>query len=268
MLAPVSQQFVSTAAYFIRSISDRVARLGEYGLFFVQSLRGILSKPLRTKKIIYEIFSVGYESLTIIVLTGFFTGMVLGLQGYHTLKRFGAEGMLGAGVAYSLLAELAPVLSALLLTGRAGSSLCAEIGVMRIREQIEALECLAIDVFNYLVSPKLTAGLISLPLLIFIFTVSGIIGGYVAGSHILGVYAGDYYAGMLTVIDWPTIRMALVKGLVFASLVITICSWYGYTVHNRRDRGAVAVSRATTVSVVASSVCILLFDYLLTAVLL
>lgn len=242
--------------------------MGEYGLFLFQAIGGIFSKPFRLGKIIYEIFTIGYESLTIIVLTGFFTGMVLGLQGYHTLKRFGAEGMLGAGVAYSLLAELAPVLSALLLTGRAGSSLCAEVGVMRIREQIEALECLAIDVFNYLISPKLTAGLIALPLLIFIFTVSGIIGGFIAGSKILGVYPGDYYAGMLTVIDWPTIRMALAKGVVFAALVISVCSWYGFTVHNRRDRGAVAVSRSTTVAVVASSVCILLFDYLLTAVLL
>ncbi|HRP70218.1 MAG TPA: ABC transporter permease, partial [Turneriella sp.] len=170
-----------------------------------------------------------------------------------------------------LLAELAPVLTALLIVGRAGSALCAELGVMRLSEQIEALECLAIDVYNFLVSPKLLAALIAVPLLIFIFTVSGILGGYVSGSLILGVSVGDYYQSIRDVMDAETIRMALIKGIVFSIFIITVTAYKGLYVHqsanNITGKGALALSRATTQAVVIASVGILILDYLLTAVL-
>ncbi len=226
-----------------------------------------MQRPFRGRKVVFEIYAIGWQSVAIILFTGFFTGMVLGLQGYHTLKRFGADGFLGSLIAKSLLAELAPVLTALLIVGRAGSALCAEIGVMRISEQVEALECLAIDIYNYLISPKIVAALISVPLLVFIFAVSGMLGGYFSGSVILGISIGDYYQGMRDVVDAETVRMALIKGFVFSLLIITVCGFRGLYVHEYSGRGALALSRTTTFAVVISSVGILIIDYLLTAVL-
>ena len=254
-----------------RSLRDSIVQIGASGVFLTRSLRGIVQRPFRGQKIIFEIYTIGWQSVSIILFTGFFTGMVLGLQGYHTLKRFGADGFLGSLIAKSLLAELAPVLTALLIVGRAGSALCAEIGVMRLSEQVEALECLAIDIYNYLISPKIVAALISLPLLVFIFAVSGMLGGYFSGSVILGVSVGDYYESMRAVIDAETVRMALIKGFTFAIFVITVCAFRGLYVHQASasgiGRGALALSRTTTLAVVISSVGILLIDYLLTAVL-
>lgn len=242
--------------------------IGSVGVFFGRSVRGVFERPFRPGKVSFEIYTIGWQSVAIILFTGFFTGMVLGLQGYHTLKRFGADGFLGSLIAKSLLAELAPVLTALLIIGRAGSALCAEIGVMRLSEQIEALECLAIDIYNYLISPKLVAALVAVPLLVFIFAVSGMLGGFFSGSIILGVPTGDYYQSMRDVVDATTVRMALIKSLVFSLFIITICAFRGLYVHQYGTRGALALSNTTTFAVVISSVGILLIDYLLTAVLL
>lgn len=243
--------------------------LGAPGVFFGRAMRGVFIRPFRLKKISFEIYTIGWQSVAIILFTGFFTGMVLGLQGYHTLKRFGADGFLGSLIAKSLLAELAPVLTALLIIGRAGSALCAEIGVMRLSEQVEALECLAIDIYNYLISPKFVAALISVPLLVFIFAVSGMLGGYFSGSVILGVSVGDYYQSMRDVIDATTVRMAVIKSVVFSFFIVTICAYQGLYVHENSggSRGALALSRTTTHAVVISSVGILIVDYLLTAIL-
>lgn len=248
-------------------IQDSIRQIGAAGIFLLRTGRGIFQKPLRGAKISFEIYTIGWQSLAIIMFTGFFTGMVLGLQGYHTLKRFGADGFLGSLIAKSLVAELAPVLTALLIVGRAGSALCAEIGVMRLSEQIEALECLAIDIYNYLISPKMVAAIIAVPLLVFIFAVSGMLGGYFSGCVILGVSIGDYYQSMRDVIDAPTVRMALVKSFVFGIFVVTVCAFRGLYVHEYSGRGALALSRTTTFAVVISSVGVLLLDYLLTAVL-
>jgi len=251
----------------IKAAIATIEQVGLWGVFTTRSFRGIASKPLRMNKISFEIYTIGWQSVSIILFTGFFTGMVLGLQGYHTLKRFGADGFLGSLIAKSLLAELAPVLTALLVIGRAGSTMCAEIGVMRISEQIEALECLAIDVYNYLISPKLVAAMIAMPLLVFIFSVSGMIGGYFSGCVILGVNRGDYYQSMVSVVDFETLRMTLTKGFLFAILVVMISAFRGFYLHTQRDRGALALSRTTTYAVVLSSVGVLILDYLLTAVL-
>lgn len=249
------------------SLKNSIIQIGASGVFLTRSLRGVVQKPFRGRKVVFEIYTIGWQSVAIILFTGFFTGMVLGLQGYHTLKRFGADGFLGSLIAKSLLAELAPVLTALLIVGRAGSALTAEIGVMRLSEQIEALECLAIDIYNYLVSPKIVASLIALPLLVFIFAVSGMLGGYFSGSVILGVSVGDYYQSMRDVVDAATVRMALIKGLVFSLFIITVCAFRGLYVHEYSGRGALALSRTTTFAVVISSVGILIIDYMLTAVL-
>ncbi len=212
--------------------------------------------------------AIGVYSISIIIFTGFFTGMVLGLQGYHLLKSFSSEAMLGSGVAKSLISELGPVLSAILLTGRAGSAICAQIGVMRISEQVDALECMAVDIFNFLISPKLLAGLISLPILTMLFCVTGIFGGWVTGVGMLGVNNAYFYDGMVSAITTTDVKMCLIKSLVFALLVISICSYKGYRVLKQKEKGARAVSSATTQAVVSSSVWILIVDYLLTSVLL
>jgi phospholipid/cholesterol/gamma-HCH transport system permease protein len=244
-----------------------LSQIGATGVFLIRIVRSALQRPFRGAKIVFEIYSIGWQSVAIILFTGFFTGMVLGLQGYHTLKRFGADGFLGSLIAKSLIAELAPVLTALLIIGRAGSALCAEIGVMRLTEQIEALECLAIDIYNYLISPKLMAALIAVPLLCFIFAVSGMLGGYTSGCIVLGVGTGDYYESMRSVIDAETVRMAVIKSVVFSVFIVTICAFRGLYVHEYSGRGALALSRTTTFAVVISSVGILIIDYLLTAVL-
>lgn len=241
---------------------------GRWGVFTVKCFVGIFKPPHKIFPIIKEIRVIGVESLSIIVFTGLFTGMVLGLQGYTTLKRFGSEGLLGTGVAVSLLSELGPVLSALLLTGRAGSSLCAEIGVMRISEQIDALECMAIDSFNFLISPKMVAAIVSLPILSFTFSIIGICGGYIAGVLILDVNAGSFHEGIVRAIDANLIRMCLVKSIVFSVLMVSVCAFKGFCVYRQKTKGAMGVSKATTDAVVFTSVNILLWDYLLTSILL
>ena len=264
---------------FQQKVQDRLAELGRWGLqllgdhgrwglFILRSFLGIFSAPYKLFPTIKEIRIIGVESLSIVVFTGLFTGMVLGLQGYTTLKRFGSEGILGQGVAVSLLSELGPVLTALLLTGRAGSSLCAEIGVMRISEQIDALECMAIDPFNYLISPKLSASVISTPILSFTFSLVGILGGFIAGVLILGVSAGSYYDGIVKAIDYKLIRMCMVKSIVFSIIMVTYCAHKGFCVYRQKTKGAMGVSKATTDAVVFTSVNVLLWDYLLTSILL
>lgn len=241
---------------------------GQWGIFLGRSLLGIFIPPWKWRATLNEIRLIGVDSLSIIVFTGFFTGMVLGLQGYHTLKRFSSEGLLGSGVVLSLLRELGPVLSALLLTGRAGSAMCAQVGVMRISEQIDALECMAIDVFNYLISPKMLAGIICLPILTLIFCVVGVYGGYIASCVIIGINPSSYYQGMVEALSTENLdsfQMCLCKAFVFSILVVSICTYQGYCVLKLRAKGAAGVSKATTKAVVFSSVSILLWDYLITS---
>lgn len=244
-----------------------IAAHGRWVVFVARSVAGLCSPPYKLHPVLREIRIIGAESLTIIIFTGLFTGMVLGLQGYHTLKRFGSEGILGTGVAISLLSELGPVLAALLLAGRAGSALAAQIGVMRISEQIDALECMAIDPFNYLVGPKLVAGIVSLPVLTFVFCVVGLGGGWLAGCVFLDVNPTSYYDGCVSAVDWPLLRMCLAKAAFFGFLVVSVCATQGYHVHRLQEKGAAAVSRATTQAVVFSSVGVLMWDYLLSCVL-
>jgi len=206
----------------------------------------------------------------VILFTGAFTGMVLGLQGYYTLRKFGSEGLLGSAVAVSLIRELGPVLTALMVIGRAGSAICAEIGIMRNSEQIDALECMAIDPVKYLLAPKFVASIISIPLLTCIFDVVGILGGLLVGVVLLGVNQGAYFQGMYGSVVWADIEMGIVKSLVFGLLVVWIASAKGFFLHLDRSGGfgAEGVSRVTTSAVVLSSVTILVWDYLISAIML
>ena len=248
----------------------QVNQTGRMGIFLFYSLLSIIKPPYKIFAIVKQIYVIGNQSIFVILFTGAFTGMVLGLQGYHTLSKFGAEGLLGSAVALSLIRELGPVLAALMVTGRAGSAICAETGIMRISEQIDALECMAIDPHKYIMAPKFVAGIISLPLLTAIFDVTGIMGGYLVGVGMLGGNEGTYFSSIYKDVAFNDIYMGLMKSLCFGLLIIWICASKGYYVHLARGGGfgAEGVSSATTNAVVLSSVSILLFDYFLTSVLL
>lgn len=247
-----------------------ISEVGRMGLLLFRSFVSIFGRPYKIYPVIKQIYHIGSLSIFVILFTGAFTGMVLGLQGYHTLSKFGAEGTLGTVVAMSLIRELGPVLAALMVTGRAGSAICAEIGIMRISEQLDALECMAIDPHKYVVAPKFIAGIISMPLLTAIFDVVGIFGGYLVGVGLLGGNEGVYFSRMYHDVEFNDIYMGFIKSLCFGFLIILICASKGYYVHYTKGGGfgAEGVSRVTTNAVVMSSVSILLFDYFLTSVLL
>jgi len=247
-----------------------VTDIGRMTFFLLKALRGVFRRPFRFRELIRQMHFIGVGSLAVIFFTSASTGMVLGLQGYYSLHKFGAEGMLGSAVSLTLIMELGPVLTALMVAGRAGSAMCAELGIMRISEQIDALDCMAIDPFRYFITPKFLAALISVPLLTAVFDVVGIAGGYVAGVGLMDVNPGSFMQGMQSSVTNHDIRLGIIKSFVFALLVVWICTGRGFFVRDIRGAGfgAESVSRVTTQAVVLSSIAVLVFDYLLTAVLL
>jgi len=243
--------------------------LGQIGIFLASASVKMFYLPVKARRIVQQVHFIGMKSMVVVSLTGLFTGMVLGLQGYYTLVKVGSESVLGVVVALSLIRELGPVLTALMVTGRAGSSIAAEIGIMRISEQIDALETMDIDPIKFLVSPRLAASLISFPLLTAVFDVVGILGGYLTGVLLLGVNSGTYIGRMESGVEMKDVSGGFIKSFVFAVIVSIICCFLGYGVHRRTKQfGARAVSFATTAAVVTSSVLILVVDYVLTSFLL
>ncbi len=238
--------------------------MGRMMNFLLYSIYTIFRSPGKIFVIFKQVHFIGAKSFFVIFLTASFTGMVLGLQGYYTLRKFGSEGMLGSVVALSLIRELGPVLSALMVTGRAGSAMAAEIGIMRITEQIDALEAMALEPFKYLISPKILSALIALPLLCSIFDVVGIFGGYVVGVKLLGVNPGAYFHEMEKSVVWKDVYSGLIKSVSFGLIISWVCSYKGFY----SGHGAEGVSKATTSAVVMASVMVLVWDYFLTSVLL
>lgn len=242
---------------------DVVESLGRFGLFLGQAAAWTFIPPFKFLQLLQRIHFIGFRSLSVIVLTGAFTGMVLGLQVFLTLSRFGSEAFLGPAVALSLIRELGPVLSALMVTGRAGSALTAEIGIMRITEQIDALTVMALNPMRYLIVPVIVAGLITFPLMTAIFDVVGVFGGFLVGVKLLGLSEGTYFGEMRTFVDMADIMTGFWKSLSFGVIVTWVCAYKGY----HTGHGAEGVSRATTEAVVLSSVLILVWDYFLGSVL-
>ena len=244
-----------------------VNHLGAAGIFLSLALLKIFRNK-QLYKIAQQIYDIGARSILIIMLVGLFTGMVLGLQTYHALVTVGAQGALGTLVALSLVRELGPVLTAILITARAGSAITAEIGIQRISEQIDALDTMHIDPLRYLISPRIVAAVISFPLLTAIFDLIGILGGYISGVVLMGANAGTYVYRVQTCMDAKDIVDGFVKAVVFAVIVSTICCYQGYFVHMRSDsHGAKAVGLSTTSAVVLSCVLILVADYIVTSLL-
>ena len=240
-----------------------VESLGRFGAFFAQAVGLLVTPPFKWRAFVGRIHYIGFNSLLIILLTGTFTGMVLGLQIYLTLSRFGSEAYLGPAVALSIIRELGPVLSALMITGRAGSALTAEIGIMRITEQIDALTVMALNPMRYLVVPSLLAGLITFLMMTALFDVVGIFGGYLVGVELLGLSEGTYFGEMKTFVDMKDIMTGFWKSLSFGVLVTWVATYKGFHV----GHGAEGVARATTQSVVLASVLILVWDYFMGSVL-
>ena len=235
--------------------------LGRMGCFLGEAFLLLFTPPYLHKRVIKQIYFFGVKTVLVIVLTGAFSGMVLALQVYHVLAHFGAEAKLGSAVALSLIRELGPVISALMVTGRAGSALTAELGIMRISEQIDALDSMALNPFKYLVIPNLLAGIISLPILNAIFVVVGIWGGYFVGVELTGVSSGTYFGGIADSIDLKDVLQGLYKAVSFGLLISWVSCYKGYFARY----GAEGVSKATTQSVVLSSVLILVWDYVMTS---
>lgn len=249
-----------------RYFTGLCTQAGSMFMFMCEGIYLMFAGNRQLPKVFNQVFFIGSKSLLLIALIGIFTGMVLGLQGYYTLIKFGSEGLLGAAVALTLIRELAPVLTAIMVTGRAGSAMAAEIGVMRITDQIDALEVMDINPKGYLVAPRLTASLIVFPLLTAIFNVIGIIGGYITGVVMLGINQGVYFERIESSVTMSDINGGFIKSLVFAVIVATVSCYQGYYTHMRRDSvGPEAVSSSTTAAVVVSCVMILIADYVLTS---
>jgi len=245
-------------------VLDSILQLGKFVIFLIGAIFYMFVPPFKPRLWIRQIRTIGADSLFLIILIGGFTGMVLGLQGYNTLRRFGSEGALGAVVALVLVRELGPVLAALMIAARAGSAMAAELGSMQSTEQIDALTVMAINPVQYLVSPRVLAGVVSFPLLTSIFDVIGIWGGYVIGVGLMGAPSGAYFNRIAATMSGHDVATGLYKALVFGVIVMWVCCYKGY----HAERMATGVSRATTEAVVLSSVLILAWDYFLTSILL
>jgi len=239
-----------------------VGTLGAMTVFLGTMVRALATPPLRLRRLVGEVYDSGVLSLLIVCGSGFAVGAVLGLQGYNTLVRFGAEDSLGSAVGLSLVRELGPVLTGLLVTGRAGSAMAAEIASMAATEQLDGLRMLSIDPVHLVVTPKALAMLLVMPLLAALFTTAGIFGGYVVGVHLLGLDGGAYLSGLESSVDFNNdVLGSFLKSVVFGGLVGLIATYRGYT----SEPTSAGVSAATTSTVVIASVSILVFDYIITA---
>jgi phospholipid/cholesterol/gamma-HCH transport system permease protein len=254
-------------AFLGRMVIHWINTLGSAAIFLVVAFMKTFSSR-QIPKVVQQIYSIGAMSTTIIMLVSLFTGMVLGLQSYHALVKFGSQGAVGTLVSLSLIRELGPVLTAIMITARAGSAMAAEIGIQRITEQVDALKTMRIDPFGYIISPRITAAIISFPLLTTVFDMIGMVGGYLSSVVLMGLNAGVFIHSIQAYVDMKDLTDGFVKSIVFAVIVATVCCYQGYYVHRRTDsKGAKAVGLATTSAVVVSCVLILIADYVVTSLL-
>ena len=241
---------------------DGVVKLG-YGARVFATLLGASGTAFRRFRLtVAQVHFIGNYSLVIIVVSGLFVGFVLGLQGYNTLQRYGSEQALGLLVALSLVRELGPVITALLFAGRAGTSITAEIGLMKAGEQLSAMEMMAVSPIGRVLAPRFWAGVISMPLLAAMFSAVGIFGGYVVGVALIGVDDGAFWSQMQNGVDWvEDVGNGVIKSFVFGVAVTFIAVFEGYDAQPTPE----GVSRATTRTVVTSSLAVLALDFVLTA---
>ncbi len=234
-----------------------------WGRWFLLSLKAVslaFKRPFRLKRYLYYFATIGSDSLPVIAITSLFTGGVIALETYSAFHRFNAEYMIGAVVAISMARELSPVLSALLVTARSGSAMAAEIGTMRVTEQIDALEMMAVNPIKFLITPRLYTSVVSLVLLTIVSDIVGYIGGYLVSVHLFGVNKTLYLRYTQNLAEMSDVYHGLIKAAVFGFLIASISCLYGYYTRG----GAKGVGESTTKAVVSSSIAILIFDYLIT----
>jgi phospholipid/cholesterol/gamma-HCH transport system permease protein len=250
VLAPIGRAFLA----FLEAA-------GRLVLFAAQGLSAIVRPPLYPAILLRQIIEIGYYSLPVVGLTALFTGMVLALQSYTGFARFNAEGQIANVVVLSMTRELGPVLAGLMVAGRIGAAMAAELGTMRVTEQIDALTTLSTNPFKYLIAPRLLAGIISLPPLVLIADVIGVMGGWLVATYKLDFNSAVYLHNTVDFIHYDDVVSGLVKAAVFGFLITLMGCYHGY----HSQRGAQGVGSATTNAVVTASILILVFDYVLTA---
>lgn len=260
---PVMSALTQPVERFGDLILSGIESLGNFVVFLAVAVGYAFVPPYKPRLIIRQARMIGADSVLLIVLIGGFTGMVLGLQGYNTLRRFSSEGALGTLVALALVRELGPVLTALMIAARSGSAMAAELGSMQVSEQVDALTVMAIRPIQYLVSPRVAAGVVSFPLLTAIFDVVGILGGYAVGVGLMGAPGASYLHGIQQNLGASDVMEGIYKSLVFGLVVTWVCCFKGYFA----QRMATGISRATTEAVVLSSILVLVWDYFLTSIL-
>jgi phospholipid/cholesterol/gamma-HCH transport system permease protein len=232
-------------------------------LMFIKVLRSLFHRPFPLKLTLEQMEEVGVRSLPVVLITAIFTGAVLALQTYSGFKRFGAEGLVGTVVALSMTRELGPVLASIMVAGRVGSAMAAELGTMRVTEQIDALITMATDPVRYLVLPRVIAGFIMLPILVVFADLIGIMGGYFVAVKVLGTSSTIYVNRTLQYLEFSDVSVGLIKAAVFGVIIALVgCQMGFYT-----EGGAEGVGRATTKAVVGASILILISNYFLTALL-
>ncbi len=243
-----------------------ISSFGDFALFTGASFRAVAGSRRLPRRIVRAVYEQGTLCLPVILIVGAFTGLVLGLQGYYVLNRFGSEGLLGALVSLSLVREMGPVLAALMLVGQAGSALAAELGIQRNSEQITALDTMGVSSHGYLVTPRLIAALFVFPFQTALFVAVGLWGGSLSGSLLLGVESGVYWASVEDAVRAADVRECFLKAATFGLLTISLCAYHGFHAHLcRTATGAQAVSASTTRAVVHSSIVILVADYVITS---
>ncbi|MDD2316605.1 MAG: ABC transporter permease [Desulfobacterales bacterium] len=244
-----------------RPIKLFVEESGKIVLLFLSALAWLVRPPLRLRLIAKQMEFVGVQSLSVVMITAAFAGMVLALQTYYGFRMFGGESLVGATVALSLTRELGPVFTALMVTGRAGSAMAAELGTMKVTEQVDALYTMSVNPVQYLIVPRILAAVLMVPILTILADFIGVVGGYFVGVHLLGINSGIFMARIVEFVEMDDITNGLIKSAFFGLILSLIGTFKGFYTTG----GAEGVGKATTEAVVYASVSILISDYILTA---
>lgn len=244
------------------TILGALRSIGRLAIFTLKAVFHSFLPPYFGSQTIRQIIDIGYYSLPVVGMTALFTGMVLALQSYTGFTRFNAEGAIAGVVVLSITRELAPVLAGLMVAGRVGAAIAAEIGTMRVTEQIDAMSTLSVNPFKYLIAPRVIAGTLMLPILVLIADIIGVYGGYVVSIYKLGFSPGSYLSQTWDVMESMDVISGLVKAGVFGFIVSVLGCYHGY----HSGRGAQGVGAATTNAVVSASIMILIFNYLITQI--
>lgn len=244
-----------------RPIKLLVEESGKITLLFISALTWLVRPPFRLRLIAKQMEFVGVQSLSVVVITAAFAGMVLALQTYYGFRMFGGESLVGATVTLSLTRELGPVFTALMVTGRAGSAMAAELGTMKVTEQVDALYTMSVNPVQYLIVPRILAAILMVPILTILADFIGVVGGYFVGVHLLGINSGIFMARIVEFVDMDDITNGLIKSAFFGLILSLIGTYKGFYTTG----GAEGVGKATTEAVVYASVSILISDYILTA---